>query len=154
MSKSKEVLYKTTADYISAQPVERQEVLQKLKNIVSQHLPTGFEESTQYNMITFSIPLEKYPKGYLGNQSVPIPFISIANQKNYVAFYHMGMVASSALKNEFVDSYNALNIGKLDIGKSCIRFKKMDKIPYSLLAETCEKMSLDEYLTIYKKYKS
>lgn len=153
MVKNTEEKYKTPKEYILAQETERQAALEKLREVISNSLPVGFEETIQYNMISFVIPLEKYPKGYLNNSSQPIPFISIGNQKNYIAVYHMGVVADKALRDYFVKSYEALNIGKLDMGKSCIRLKKIDKIPYSLLADLCTKITADEYIALYEKYK-
>lgn len=153
MAKNNEEKYKTPKEYILAQEPDRQLALEKLREIISHNLPIGFEETIQYNMISFVITLEKYPKGYLNNSSQPIPFISIANQRNYIALYHMGVVADKDLRDYFVKSYEALNIGKLDMGKSCIRFKKMDRIPYSLIANLCTKMTADEYIVLYEKYR-
>ena len=141
----------TVQAYIELQPQERQAGLNQLRQVILSSLPTGFEEVIQYNMITFVVPHSLYPKGYHCNPKDPLPFLSLANQKGFIALYHMAMYMDDALKTWFEEAYAALDIGKLDMGKSCVRFKKMEKIPYSLIAELCGKITPEAYVEVYEK---
>jgi len=136
--------------YILAQPAERQAALQSLRKTIRQNLPEGYEERIQYGMIGYAVPLETYPSGYHVNPKEPLPFIGLANQKHYIAFYHMGIYGDPGLMEWFQKSYAGLNIGKLDMGKSCIRFKKMDRIPLDLIAELCKKITPAQYIKQYE----
>ena len=103
-----------------------------------------------YGMLGYVIPHRLYPGGYHVNPKEPLPFISLASQKHYVALYHMGLYAFPELQAWFVAEYaNRVN-SKLDMGKSCIRFKKMDDIPYDLIAELCRKITVEDYIAKYE----
>ena len=153
MSNNKENANITTEDYIKQQPIERQAALEALRKIILNNLPQGFQEIIQYGMIGYVVPHEIYPKGYHVNPKEPLPFMGLANQKSYIAFYHLGIYSNSSLLEWFVKSYEALNIGKLDMGKSCIRFKRIDKIPLELIGELCSKLSVESYVSIYEANK-
>lgn len=141
---------KEVENYVAVQPAGRQAALQSLLDTIRRNLPDGFEERIQYGMIGFAVPLETYPGGYHVNPKEPLPFIALANQKNYIAFYHMGIYGDQALMEWFRSKYAVLNIGKLDMGKSCIRFKKMDRIPLDLIAELCKKITPAQYIKQYE----
>lgn len=138
-------------DYIEHLPKERQEVIQTLRQTINDNLPEGFEEQLTYNMIGFVVPLSLYPQGYHVKKNEPLPFISLASQKHYIALYHMGIYGMPDIHDWFVQAYTKAGIGKLDMGKSCIRFRKMDKIPYDLIAELCQKISVREHIAMYEK---
>lgn len=140
----------TVEEYISKVPKERQEVLQKLRNLIKESLPKGFEEGINYNMIGYYVPHSKYPDGYHCNPKLPLPFLNLASQKNSINLYHSGIYAKKELYNWFVAEYPKYSKRKLDMGKSCIRFKKLDDIPYELVAELCAKMTVDEWIFIYE----
>ncbi|MBT8324437.1 MAG: DUF1801 domain-containing protein [Winogradskyella sp.] len=140
----------TPADYISQIPEDRKATLKKLRETINQNLPKGFEEGIQYGMIGYYVPHSKYPDGYHCNPKEPLPFMSIASQKNFVALYHSGLYANKTLYNWFVSEYPKHAKTKLDMGKSCVRFKKMDDIPYDLVGELCQKITADEYIEIYE----
>lgn len=140
----------TVEEYISQLPEERQEVLQKLRNIIKENLPEGFEEGINYNMIGYYVPHSKYPDGYHCDPKLPLPFMNLASQKNSVNLYHSGIYANKDLHDWFVAEYPKHAKRKLDMGKSCIRFKKLDDIPYELIAELCTKMSVDEWVFTYE----
>lgn len=129
---------------------DKARVVSKLFNTIKKSLPIGFEATLSYGMIGFVVPFALYPKGYHCKPSLQLPFINLAAQKNFVAIYHMGIYAKPDLLNWFVERYASLNIGKLDMGKSCIRFKKLDTIPYDLIAELCAKMSPQDWITCYE----
>lgn len=140
----------TVEEYISQLPEERQEVLQKLRNIIKENLPEGFEEGINYKMIGYYVPHSKYPDGYHCDPKLPLPFMNLASQKNSVNLYHSGIYANKDLHDWFVAEYPKYSKRKLDMGKSCIRFKKLDDIPYELIAELCTKMSVDEWVSTYE----
>ena len=129
---------------------DKAKVVTKLFNTIKKSLPKGFEAAISYGMISFVVPFDLYPKGYHCKPSLQLPFISLAAQKNFIAIYHMGIYANPDLMDWFVKSYAELNIGKLDMGKSCIRFKKLDNIPYDLIGNLCSKMSPQDWITCYE----
>jgi uncharacterized protein YdhG (YjbR/CyaY superfamily) len=140
----------TPDDYISQVPEERQEAMNKLRKVIKDNLPKGFEEGIQYGMIGYYVPHSMYPDGYHCTPSEPLPFMSFASQKNSVNLYHMGIYAKPELHDWFVNEYPKHCKRKLDMGKSCMRFKKLDEIPFDLIAELTTKMSVDEWIQIYE----
>ena len=137
-------------DYIAALPEERRLVIEKLRGIILANLPEGFVEVFSYGMIGYVLPLSTYKKGYHVNKEEPLPFLSLASQKNYIALYHMGIYGNKELEKWFVDEYGKRVSSKLDMGKSCIRFKKLDAIPYDLIGQLCGKITVDEYIDFYE----
>lgn len=138
-------------DYISQIPEERQEAFKQLINIINQNLPKGFQENISYGMVGWCVPLKTYPDGYHCTPGSPLPFMSTASQKNFIALYHMGIYAKPDLLNWFVEEFPKYSKKKLDMGKSCIRFKKVEDIPFELIAELCTKMTVEEWIGIYEK---
>lgn len=138
-------------EYINELPEDRKMVIEKLRKTIQDNLPIGFEEQMSYGMLGFVVPYSKYPDGYHCNPELPLPFINLASQKNFVALYHSGIYASPELLDWFVKEYPKYVKTKLDMGKSCIRFKKMETIPYTLLSELCAKMTVDDWITLYEK---
>ncbi len=139
----------TVQEYIQALPIERQEVIQKLRETITNSLPAGFEETISYGMIGFVVPLSTHPAGYHCDPKLPLPLINLASQKNFIALYHMGIYADDNLLNWFTSEYPKHCKSKLDMGKSCIRFKKMNDIPYELIAELCSKISVEKWIEVY-----
>jgi uncharacterized protein YdhG (YjbR/CyaY superfamily) len=137
-------------DYISRIPEDRQEIFRKIFETINENLPEGFSQGSSYGMIGWAVPLETYPAGYHCTQGLPLPFISLASQKNFIALYHMGIYAKPELLEWFVAEYPKYTKRKPDMGKSCIRFKKMDDIPLELLAELSQKMTVEEWIDIYE----
>lgn len=137
-------------DYISQVPEDRQDTLKKLRKVIKDNLPIGFEEGMQYKMIGYYVPHSVYPDGYHCDPKTPLPFMSFASQKNSINLYHMGIYAKKELLDWFVGEYPKHCKRKLDIGKSCIRFKKMDEIPFELIGELTQKMSSKEWIEIYE----
>lgn len=138
-------------DYISQIPVERQESFNRLRNVILANIPEGFEESTGYGMMGYSVPHSIYPAGYHCDPKQPLPFLGIASQKNFVAVYHMGIYADPELLDWFVNEFPKHSKLKLDMGKSCIRFKKPDQIPFELIGELAKKMTVDQWIELYEK---
>ncbi|MCX8531705.1 DUF1801 domain-containing protein [Chryseobacterium luquanense] len=137
-------------DYFSQIPEERQEVFKKMFDTITDNLPSGFQKGISYGMVGWQVPLEKYPDGYHCSPGLALPFMSLASQKNFIALYHMGMYAKPELLDWFVAEYPKHSKRKLDMGKSCVRFKKMDEIPFELIAELSKKMTVDEWIDIYE----
>ena len=137
-------------DYINAIPVERKPHFLKLRETILQNIPDGFEEQLSYGMIGYVVPFSIYPKGYHCNTKLPLPFVNIANQKNFISLYHMGIYVKPDLYDWFVAEYPKHSKQKLDMGKSCIRFKKMDQIPYDLIAELIQKITPDNWIEYYE----
>ena len=137
-------------DYISKISEERQEVFKQLFNTVSENLPEGFKNGVSSGKIGWNVPLETFPAGYHCTPGSPLPFIGLASQKNFIALYHMGMYAKQELLNWFVEEFRKHSKRKLDMGKSCIRFKKMDEIPFELIAEVSKKMTVKEWIEVYE----
>ncbi|HCA07350.1 DUF1801 domain-containing protein [Chryseobacterium sp.] len=140
----------SVADYISKIPEERQEVFKKLFDTVNDNLPKGFQEGVSYGMIGWNVPLETYPAGYHCTSGSALPFMGLASQKNFIAFYHMGMYAHPELLDWFVAEYPKHSKRKLDMGKSCVRFKKPEDIPFELIAEVSKKMTVEDWISIYE----
>ncbi|MEM1328459.1 MAG: DUF1801 domain-containing protein [Bacteroidota bacterium] len=137
--------------YISKLPEERQAAFARLRQILKDHLPEGFEEQMSYGMIGYVVPKSIYPEGYHADPKLPLPFINLGNQKNYIALYHSGIYADDELKKWFEQEYAKSVPAKLDIGKSCIRFKKMERIPFDLIAELAGKMSVQDWVARYEQ---
>lgn len=141
----------TPDEYINKLPEDRKLAMNKLRKVILDNLPKGFEETLSYGMIGYVVPHSIYPNGYHCNPKLPLPFMSIASQKNFVAIYHMGLYSNEKLMNWFVQEYPKHCITKLDIGKSCIRFKKADQIPFELIAELSKKVTVKEWIETYEE---
>ncbi|MGB0879107.1 MAG: DUF1801 domain-containing protein [Polaribacter sp.] len=141
---------KSPDDYINQLPEERKAPMKKLRAIIKKNLPKGFEECINYNMIGYVVPHSKYPNGYHCNPKLPLPFMNLASQKNSINLYHMGMYAKKELLDWFVGEYPKYCKRKLDMGKSCIRFKKIDDIPFDLMGELATKLTPEKWIDIYE----
>lgn len=146
-----QIVAETPQKYIDQLPEDRKEVIGKLRNVLLKNLPVGFEETIIYGMIGYVVPHSLYPGGYHCDTKLPLPFISIASQKNFVALYHMGIYADQELMNWFVAEYPKYCKVKLDMGKSCIRFKDLTQIPYELIAQLAGKMTPEDWIELYEK---
>lgn len=137
-------------DYISQLPEDRKAPISKLHNLIVNYMPKGLEAGMGYGMLAYYVPKSIYPSGYHCKPFPPLPFINVASQKNFIALYHSGLYAKKELHDWFVADYPKHCKYKLDMGKSCIRFKKMDDIPYDLIKELLGKMSVKEWITTYE----
>jgi len=138
-------------DYIAQLPEDRKEAVSKLRETIKKNLPDGFEECINYKMIGYVVPHSRYPDGYHCDPKLPLPFINIASQKTFVALYHMGMYANPDVLDWFVKEYPKHVKTKLDMGKSCIRFKNTQNIPYGLIGELCQKIGPQDWIDIYEQ---
>lgn len=137
-------------EYLDAIPEERKPAFGKLLEVIQQNLPEGFAETMLYGMPAFVVPHTMYPDGYHCNPKDPLPFINIASQKNFIALYHMGIYADPELLAWFEAEYPKHSKTKLNMGKSCIRFKNIKTIPYELIAELVKKMPPEKWIGIYE----
>jgi len=148
---------KTVDEYVTALVPERTAAIEKLRKVIKKNLPKGFKEEMSYGMIGYVVPHSLYAAGYHCDPKLPLPFMNIASQKNFIAVYHMGVYADKKLLDWFTGEYTKQVPGKLDMGKACIRFKKIENIPYDLIGELATKFTVkdwvDRYETAYKKSK-
>lgn len=141
---------KTVEGYIKEVPSERLEAFTTLRNTVLKNIPKDFEECMSYGMIGYVVPHKTYPAGYHCDPKIPLPFVSIASQKNFIALYHMGIYSNPELLEWFVAEYPKHCKTKLDMGKGCVRFKKPDDIPFKLIAELMKKITVKEWIARYE----
>lgn len=137
-------------DYLADIPEDRKEPFSKLRDTILKNIPKGYEEQMTYGMVGYVVPHKLFPAGYHCDPKLPLGFVSIASQKNFIALYHMGIYGSPELLKWFVNEYPKHCKAKLDMGKSCIRFKKMDDIPYKLIGELMKKMTVKEWINAYE----
>jgi uncharacterized protein YdhG (YjbR/CyaY superfamily) len=141
----------TPDQYINELPDDRKQTMQQLREVILKNIPKGFEERMGYGMLGYSVPHSIYPAGYHCNPKDPLPFFGLASQKNSINVYHMGMYARQDLYDWFVAEYPKHSKAKLDMGKSCIRFKKPEHIPLELIGELLQKMSVQDWIALYEK---
>lgn len=137
------------ASHIASLLPDRAELIQRLREILERHLPDGFAEDFQYGMITWVVPKSRYPAGYHVSPEIPLPFISIASQKRHIALYHLGLYADPELLRWFSEGLIARGL-RPDIGKSCIRLDPKKPIPWELIGELCEKVSVEAFIALYE----
>ncbi|MDN3706631.1 DUF1801 domain-containing protein [Myroides ceti] len=137
-------------EFLDQVPQERQDAIIQLYQILKTHLPEGFECRADAKFIHFVVPHSLYAPGYHCNPKQALPFVSLASQKNFISLYHMGLYADQELMEWFVAAYPDHCKTKLDMGKSCIRFKKTEHIPFQLLGELLEKMTVQQWIEKYE----
>ncbi len=141
----------TVEDYLKELPEDRIGVIKKLRQAVKKNLPKGFEEGMGYGMIGYWVPHSIYPNGYHCDPKLPLPFMNIASQKNFIAVYYMGWGAKPDLLQWFTDAHAKISTKKLDMGKACIRYKKPEDIPIELIGELASKVNVKEWIDYYEK---
>jgi uncharacterized protein YdhG (YjbR/CyaY superfamily) len=142
---------RTVEEYLHKIPDDRKEPVNKLRETIRRNIPEGFVEELSYGMIGYVVPHDLYPAGYHCDPELPLPFVNLASQKNFVALYHSGIYADKKLHDWFLAEYPKHSKQKLDMGKSCIRFKKLEEIPYKLIGELMQKISVRDWIDIYEK---
>jgi len=143
---------KNVQEYLEKIPEERKPAFLKLRETILNNLPEGFEETLSYDMLGYVVPHTLYPDGYHVSPDLPLPFVNIASQKNYIALYHMGVYTKPELLSWFEKEYAQHCSTKLDMGKSCIRFRKPDQIPFELIGELMRKISIQGWIQTYEKH--
>lgn len=141
---------KTPDQYFAELPQERQAAMEELRKVINKNIPKGFQESMGYGMVGWCVPHKLYPAGYHCKPEDPLPFMGLASQKNFIAIYHMGVYSDPKLLKWFVSEFPKHSKSKLDMGKSCIRLKKMDDIPFKLIGELASKMTVKDWIAKYE----
>ncbi len=141
---------KTVNEILTSLPEDRVAPFNRLHDVIVENLPEGFEAAISYGGLGYVVPHTIYPAGYHCKPVEPLPFAGLASQKNSINFYHMGIYSDPELLNWFVSEYPKHSKQKLDMGKSCIRFKKPEDIPYQLIGELMRKMSVQDWITMYE----
>jgi hypothetical protein len=141
----------TADDYVATLPDDRREAIEKLRKVIKKNIPKGFSETMQYGMMGWVVPHTKYPAGYHCDPKQALPFAGLASQKNAISFYHMGIYSMPELLDWFTKEYPKHCKTKLDMGKSCVRFKKPEQIPYELIGELMKKVTPDQWIEVYEK---
>ena len=141
----------TVNEYVAELPPERIPAIEKLRKVIKKGLPKGFEECMNYGMIGYVVPHKIYPAGYHCDPKLPLPFMGLASQKNAISVYHMGVYADPKLLAWFTKEHAKAATKKLDMGKSCIRYKKPEDIPFELIGELCSKMTTEDWIACYEK---
>ena len=141
----------TADEYVASLPDDRKEAMEKLRKVIKKNIPKGFAETMQYGMMGWVVPHSKYPAGYHCDPKQALPFAGMASQKNAISFYHMGIYSMPHLMEWFVSEYPKHTKARLDMGKSCVRFKKPDQIPYELIGELMKKVTPDEWIDTYER---
>jgi len=141
-------LAKDVEEYLDQIPEDRKEVFKRLMTSIKDNLPDGFQETISYNTVAYVVPKTIYPQGYKANPKEPLPFIYLASQKNYISLYHMGIYADEDLREWFIKAYKDQLNKKPDMGKSCIRFKNMNQIPYDLIKELAGKITVNQWINM------
>ncbi len=148
---------KTVEEYLANLPDDRRVAIQAVRKVILKNLPKGYEEGMQYGCIGYFVPHSIYPKGYHCDPKQPLPFAGLASQKNHMAVYLFCIYCDSKEESEFRNAY--LETGKrLDMGKSCVRFKKLDDLPLELIGKTIKAITVkkftDQYESMLSQYKS
>lgn len=139
----------TPKEYIESLPEDRKDIISKLRKVILKNLPKGFEEQMSYGMLGYVVPHKLYPPGYHVNPDLPLPFINLASQKNHIAFYHSGLYAGLHL-DWFQKEWGKHADKKLNMGKSCVRFKKPEDVPIELLGQLCTRITPSEWIATYE----
>ena len=138
----------TVQEYVESLAEDRQQAIQTLRKVIAENLPPGFQEEMSYGMIGYVVPLATFPKGYRCNPKLPLPFINLGSQKNFISMHHMGMYADKNLLDWFTEEYPKHSKTKLDMGKGCIRFKKTQDIPFDFIGELASKLTVENWIAI------
>ncbi len=137
-------------EYLAGLPEDRKAAIAQLRKVILKNLPKGFEEVMGYGMPGYVVPHSTYPAGYHCDPKTPLPFMGFASQKNFIAVYHMGIYSDPALLEWFTTEYPKHSKTKLDMGKSCIRFKKPDQIPFDLIGQLASKLTPQQWIDMYE----
>ncbi len=140
----------TPKAYLDALPDDRRKVIRKLRTHIRRGLPKGFTEVMSYGMLGYVVPLKFYPAGYHVKKDTPLPFINLASQKQHVAIYHMGLYANSDLLKWFCSEYREVTGAAADMGKCCVRFRRLDAVPYPLIEELATKVTPSQWIETYE----
>jgi uncharacterized protein YdhG (YjbR/CyaY superfamily) len=141
---------KTPSEYIKSLPAERRQAISKVRRVIKKHLPKGYVETMQYGMLAYVVPLKIYPDGYLDDKKTPLPYVSLASQKQHMAVYLSNIYGEQKLAKWFKAKYKKSG-KKMDMGKSCVRFRKLDDLPLELIGQAVGKTSVKDFIKLYEQ---
>ena len=141
---------KSVEEYLAALPEDRREAITAIREVILKNLPKGYEEGMQWGMPSYFVPLSAYPSGYNCQPDQPLPFVGLASQKNHMAFYGFCIYMDEALKNRFVEDWKKTG-KKLDMGKSCVRFKKLEDVPLKVIGDAVKRVPMKKYIKQYEE---
>ena len=137
----------TPGAYVKALPADRREAIAAVRSVILRNLPQGYEETLDFGMLTYVVPLKRYPDTYNG---CPLMIAALASQKQYMSVYLMGVYGSPSLRKWFEAAFRKAGM-KLDMGKACVRFKRIEDLPLGVIGAAVARVSVDQYLQIYEK---
>ena len=140
---------KSVSQYLKELPEDRRIAISRIREVILQSVDGGIEEIMSYGMIGYHVPLRVYPAGYHCNPAMPLPYVSLASQKNHMAIYMMGLYMDPADTAWFAKAWIATG-KKLNMGKSCIRFSKLEDVPLEVLAAAIRRMPSKRYIATYE----
>ena len=140
---------KSVEEYLAAFPEDRREAITAIREVILKNLPKGYEEGMQWGMPSYFVPLSAYPGGYNRQPDQPLPFVGLALQKNHMAFYGFCIYMDEELKNRFVEDWRKTG-KKLDMGKSCVRFKKLEDVPLKVIGDAVKRVPMKKYIKQYE----
>ncbi len=140
----------TVDQYLSELPDNRLEAIEAVRDVILENLPDGFEEAMNWGMITYQVPLERYPDTY---NKQPLMMAALASQKNHMAVYLTGVYADPESRNSFLTAYQATG-KRLDMGQSWVRFRKLDDLPLELIGEAIAEYSVEEFIALNERARS
>lgn len=136
----------TPEEYLADLPADRGTIVHAVRSTIVEHLPDGFEETMTFGMLGYVVPLDRYPDTYNGQ---PLSVVMLANQKHHVAVYLMGIYADEGQRKWFIDAWKATG-KKLDMGKSCVRFKRLDDVAFGVLGQAVARVTPDELIQVHE----
>jgi len=142
---------KTPDEYVAGLPDERKQIVSDIRTTINKNLPKGFKEGMAYGMISWAVPHELYPPGYHCDPKLPLGYMGLASQKNYVSLYSMCLYTGGKQLDWFTNEWAKHSQKKLDMGKCCIRFKKSEDVPLNLIGELASKLTPQDWIEIYEK---
>jgi uncharacterized protein YdhG (YjbR/CyaY superfamily) len=141
---------KTVADYIAELPEDRHEAISQLREVILERLPDGYEEAMNWGMITYQVPLETYPDTYNGK---PLMYAALASQKNHFAVYLSGIYQDDGRRDAFMEAYRETG-KRLDVGQSCVRFRKLDDVPFDVIGDAIAAIPVEEFVAVAEAARS
>jgi hypothetical protein len=137
----------TVKEYLAQLPEDRRQAIEAVRKVILKNLPKGYEEVVQYGMLGYVVPLKAFPGGYLNRKNEPLPYICLGSQKNYMSLYMMSVYGNTQSAEWFRKAYKESG-KRLDMGKSCVRFRKLDDLPLDVIAKAIALIPMKKWIEI------
>ena len=141
---------KSVREYLDSLPEDRRAMIRAVREVILKHLPKGYQEIMQYGMISYAVPLSLYPPGYHCGKDVPLPYACLASQKNYLSLYLCNIYGDKGTEKWFRTEFKVRG-KKLDMGKSCVRFKKVEDLPLDVIGKAIARTPVRDFIALYEK---